>query len=109
MMRLKGDGVPIISFTWYNLIDRVDWDTALREENGRVNPLDLYDINREARPVGNAYKKLVNQWREKLPLENLCLDMNMPMDGGADFLAVTCERVRVRASIKHRPVLRTEG
>ena len=26
-------------FTWYSLQDQVDWDTALRENNGRVNPL----------------------------------------------------------------------
>lgn len=81
MMRLKADGVPIIGFTWYSLIDQVDWDTALREDNGRVNPLGLYDLHRQVRPVGAAYKKLVSQWREILPLESLCLDMSMPMDG----------------------------
>ena len=81
MMRLKADGVPIIGFTWYSLVDQVDWDTALREDNGRVNPLGLYDINRKVRPVGQAYKKLVSQWREILPLESLCLDMSMPMGG----------------------------
>ena len=83
MMRLKADGVPIIGFTWYSLIDQVDWDIALREDNGRVNPLGLYDIHRQVRPVGAAYKKLVSQWREILPLESLCLDMSMPMDGEA--------------------------
>jgi hypothetical protein len=43
--RLKLDGVPILSFTWYSLTDQVDWDTALRENAGRVNPLGLYDLD----------------------------------------------------------------
>jgi len=29
-------GVPILGFTWYSLTDQVDWDTALRENGGRV-------------------------------------------------------------------------
>ena len=73
LVRLKKDGVPILGFTWYSLIDQVDWDTALREDNGRVNPLGLYDIDRKIRPVGEAYKKLVEQWRDLLPAESLCL------------------------------------
>ena len=47
VQRLKKDGVPILGFTWYSLTDQVDWDTALREDNGRINPLGLYDINRQ--------------------------------------------------------------
>lgn len=82
MIRLKADGVPIIGFTWYSLVDQVDWDTALREDNGNVNPLGLFDINRKIRPVGAAYKKLVEQWRETLPTESLCLNMEMPTEDG---------------------------
>lgn len=76
MLRLKQDGVPIIGFTWYSLVDQVDWDTALREDNGRVNPLGLYDLNRKIRPVGEAYRRLVAQWRDILPLESLGVDIH---------------------------------
>ena len=79
MVRLKQDGVPIIGFTWYSLTDQVDWDTALREDNGRVNPLGLYDLDRQIRPVGEAYRQLIAQWRDILPVESLCLDMRMSM------------------------------
>jgi len=51
----------------------VDWDTALREDNGRVNPLGLYDLNRKIRPVGRAFKELVEQWRDSLLSDSLCL------------------------------------
>jgi beta-glucosidase/6-phospho-beta-glucosidase/beta-galactosidase len=73
--RLKQDGVPIVGFTWYSLQDQVDWDTGLREDNGRVNALGLCDLDRNIRPVGHAYKKLINQWRETLPTESNVLSI----------------------------------
>jgi beta-glucosidase/6-phospho-beta-glucosidase/beta-galactosidase len=81
MIRLKEDGVPIIGFTWYSLTDQVDWDTALRENNGRVNPLGLYDLDRRIRPVGEAYRRLVAQWRDMLPLDTFCLHVDTPVNG----------------------------
>lgn len=71
--RLKKDGVPIVGFTWYSLQDQVDWDTGLREDNGRVNPLGLCNLDRKINPVGHAYKKLIGQWRHTLPDESSVL------------------------------------
>ena len=71
--RLKQDGVPLLGFTWYSLTDQVDWDTALREDNGHVNPLGLYDLDRKIRPVGKAYKELIAEWREILPTQSASL------------------------------------
>ncbi|HLH15984.1 MAG TPA: family 1 glycosylhydrolase [Bryobacteraceae bacterium] len=93
MVRLKEDGVPIIGFTWYSLTDQVDWDTTLREDNGHVNPLGLYDLDRKIRPVGEAYRKLVNQWRNILPTESLCLHQIEPEEFDApDEETVNWER-----------------
>ncbi|MES2648130.1 MAG: family 1 glycosylhydrolase [Bacteroidota bacterium] len=64
--RLKQDGVPLIGFTWYSLIDQVDWDTALRENNNNINAFGLFDVNRKIRPVGEAYKILINKWKQEL-------------------------------------------
>ncbi|MCB2406959.1 family 1 glycosylhydrolase [Hymenobacter lucidus] len=74
--RLKQDGVPLVGFTWYSLIDQVDWDTALREDNNRVNPLGLYDMERNIRPVGKAYKKLISQWKDVLEKESYGIHLN---------------------------------
>ena len=75
--RLKLDGVPIVGFTWYSLQDQVDWDTGLRENNGRVNSLGLCDLDRKIRPVGYAYKDLIEKWKPALSKEGgvlgLCL------------------------------------
>ena len=68
--RLKQDGVPIIGFTWYSLTHQVDWDTALREDNGHVNPLGLFDLDRNIMPVGKAYKKIIEQWQDVLISES---------------------------------------
>lgn len=73
LVRLKEDGVPIVGFTWYSLTDQIDWDTALREENGNVNPLGLYDLDRKIRAVGEAYRRLVQLWRDTMPFESHCL------------------------------------
>ena len=73
VLRVRNDGVPIVGFTWYSLTDQTDWDSALREVNGHVNPLGLYDLDRKIRPVGVAYKKLIGEWRGVLPTQSMCL------------------------------------
>jgi len=62
LLRMREEGIPVLGFTWYSLIDQVDWDTALREPNGHVNPLGLYDLDRRIRPVGEAYRELLKEW-----------------------------------------------
>jgi beta-glucosidase len=86
VLRVRNDGVPMVGFTWYSLTDQVDWDSALRETNGNVNPLGLYDLDRNIRPVGVAYKKLIEQWRDVLPTQSLCLTVPvvMPNDSSDD-------------------------
>ncbi len=73
VLRVRNDGIPILGFTWYSLTDQVDWDVALREDNGTVNPLGLYDLDRNIRPVGQAYKQLIADWRDVLPTQSVCL------------------------------------
>jgi beta-glucosidase len=73
VLRVRNSGVPIVGFTWYSLIDQIDWDIALREARGHVCPLGLYDLDRKPRAVGKAYKKLINDWREVLPAQSVCL------------------------------------
>lgn len=73
VLRLRNDGIPIVGFTWYSLTDQVDWDIALRENKGNVNPLGLYDLDRNIRPVGEAYKQLISNWCEVLPTQSICL------------------------------------
>ena len=34
ILRMRADGVPVLGFTWYSLIDQVDWDSELTEKRG---------------------------------------------------------------------------
>jgi len=73
VLRVRNTGVPIVGFTWYSLTDQMDWDVALREENNRVTPVGLYDLDRNIRPVGRCYKQLIQDWCNVLPAQSVCL------------------------------------
>lgn len=83
VLRVRNSGVPIIGFTWYSLTDQVDWDIALREERGTVNPLGLFDLNRNIRPVGEAYRNLIRDWCAVLPTQSMCLHVPIVMPNEA--------------------------
>jgi len=62
VLRMRNDGVPVLGFTWYSLIDQIDWDTGLAEKNGTVNACGLFDLDRKPRPVADAYRQLLNEF-----------------------------------------------
>ncbi|CAN5385240.1 family 1 glycosylhydrolase [soil metagenome] len=94
VMRVRNDGVPIVGFTWYSLTDQVDWDTALREDNGNANPLGLYDLDRNIRPVGEAYKQLIQEWGEVLPTNSVCL--HVPIAGPNDQRTINKDNIKAQ-------------
>ena len=62
VLRMRKDGVPVLGFTWYSLIDQVDWDSQLAEQKGSLCPCGLYDLNRKPRPVATAYRELLEEF-----------------------------------------------
>src|SRR5262249_5384088 len=75
VLLVRNRGIPIVGFTWFSLTDQVDWDVALREKRGTVNPLGLYDLDRHSRAAAKAYKQLITDWREVLPPQSVCLQV----------------------------------
>jgi beta-glucosidase/6-phospho-beta-glucosidase/beta-galactosidase len=71
--RLIQDGIPVVGFTWYSLTHQIDWDSALRHDNGTINELGLYDLDRKIMPVGKAYKRVIEQWQGVLEKESFGL------------------------------------
>lgn len=63
LLRLREDGVPIIGFTWYGLVDMKDWDSALTRARGRVNRVGLYSLKRRPRKVAREYRRLIEEYR----------------------------------------------
>jgi len=62
---LRGGGVPLIGFTWYSLTDQTDWEIGLRFANGTVDPVGLFDLNRDPRSVALSYKHLIDMHRDQ--------------------------------------------
>ncbi len=60
--RLRLDQVPVVGMTWYGLTDMTDWDVALRERRGVVNPVGLFGLDRRERPVAEAFRRLVRDY-----------------------------------------------
>jgi len=102
VLRVRNDGVPVLGFTWYSLTDQVDWDTALRENNGRVNALGLFDLDRNIRAVGRAYKKLIEDWREVLPTQSVCLQVPIMLPSEHDEPWSVRRREQARSTPRHR-------
>jgi beta-glucosidase/6-phospho-beta-glucosidase/beta-galactosidase len=59
---LREQGVPVLGFTWYSLIDQVDWDIQLREIRGKVTANGLYTMERKPRDVAGAYRQLAEAY-----------------------------------------------
>ena len=95
VLRVRNDGVPTVGFTWYSLTDQTDWDTALRKKNNRVHPVGLYDLNRQIRAVGRCYKQLIEDWREILPTQSMCL--NVPIVLPSEYEESMARRRRAEA------------
>ena len=73
LLQVRNSGIPTVGFTWYSLTDQIDWDTTLREANGHITPVGLYDLDRNVRPVGTAFKQLISDWQDVLPARSVCL------------------------------------
>jgi hypothetical protein len=58
-LRLRQEGFPIRGFTWYGFVNHVDWDTCLRENNGRENHCGLVTLDRVPNATYKAYKQII--------------------------------------------------
>ena len=96
VLRVRNTGVPIVGFTWYSLTDQMDWDVGLREENNRVTPVGLYDLDRNIRPVGRCYKQLIQDWCNVLPAQSVCLAVPVVRPQECDEPVVSRQQDRLR-------------
>lgn len=87
VLRMRRDGVPVLGFTWYSLIDQIDWDTELTELNNRVNACGLYDLDRNPRPVAEAYKGLLKEFGQ------------ITIAPHAELLEVTARPARLKVNV----------
>jgi beta-glucosidase len=62
VLRLRQDGVPILGFTWYGLVDLVGWNDLLRNGNMESVPAGLFTLDRTIRRVGEQYRDFIEHW-----------------------------------------------
>jgi beta-glucosidase/6-phospho-beta-glucosidase/beta-galactosidase len=86
VLRIRNSGVPVLGFTWYSLTDQVDWHVSLRERHGHANPRGLYDLSRNPRAVGRAYRKLVADWKPVLAAQSACLTLPVTLPAALDAI-----------------------
>ncbi len=70
IMEMRREGVPVLGFTWYSLIDQVDWDIGLAEKRGNVNRCGLFGLDRKPNPVAAAYKTLLKEFGQITVIPN---------------------------------------
>ena len=66
--RLRAEGFPVIGYTWWPVIDHLDWDGALLHQTGHIHPVGIYRLERgpggrlERHPTGlrDVYKALID-------------------------------------------------
>jgi beta-glucosidase len=107
VLRVRNDGIPVVGFTWYSLTDQVDWDSALRENKGNVNPLGLFDLERRMRPVGRAYQKIVREWGGVLPTQSVSL--RLPIFSPTEAAAARAHAQRERQQATADPEESTDA
>lgn len=56
----------MVGFTWYSLINQMDWDVAQRDERDMVNPVGHFDLDRRPRPVAATYRLTIRDFAHLL-------------------------------------------
>lgn len=80
VVRLRREGFPIRGFTWYGLVNHVDWDSALTIDAGRENACGLVSLARRPNAIYRRFRELATN----------VLEPTTPMasSNGARFAAV---------------------
>lgn len=45
--QLRADGFPVIGYTWWPVIDHLDWDGAMLHQTGHIHPVGIYKLERQ--------------------------------------------------------------
>ena len=46
--RLREEGVPMLGYFWWPMVDQLDWDGALTHRIGKIHDVGIYNLKREA-------------------------------------------------------------
>jgi beta-glucosidase/6-phospho-beta-glucosidase/beta-galactosidase len=67
ILRMREDGMHVLGFTWYSLVDQIDWHVGLGRKENVINGCGLFDMDRRPNPVAAEYRALLEEFGS-LPL-----------------------------------------
>lgn len=63
--RLREEGVPLLGYFWWPLVDQLDWDGALTHRVGKIHEVGLYNLRRQGDgTLARVASPLVKLFRE---------------------------------------------
>ena len=63
--RLREEGIPLLGYFWWPLVDQLDWDGALTHRVGKIHQVGLFNLTRQADgTLSRAASPLVKQFAE---------------------------------------------
>lgn len=70
-----------------------------------MNPLGLYDLDRNIRPVGAAYKQLIADWDQVLPAQSIVLQVPvvMPKESNESWAQAQKQDAKAASADKSTP------
>jgi beta-glucosidase/6-phospho-beta-glucosidase/beta-galactosidase/glycosyltransferase involved in cell wall biosynthesis len=80
--RLREEGVPMLGYFWWPMVDQVDWDGALTHRVGKIHEVGIFNLQRQpdgtlqrvSTPLADQYAAIVAAGDEKVgAIENLAI------------------------------------
>jgi beta-glucosidase/6-phospho-beta-glucosidase/beta-galactosidase/glycosyltransferase involved in cell wall biosynthesis len=80
--RLRAEGVPMLGYFWWPMIDQVDWDGALTHRVGKIHEVGLYNLRRQTdgtlarhlTPLAKQFAEIASRGEERVgALETVAL------------------------------------
>lgn len=63
--KLREEGIPVIGFTWWPLVDHLDWDGAMLHQIGHIHPVGIFQLEPDAHGALQRHRTgLADRFRE---------------------------------------------
>lgn len=116
--RLREEGIPLLGYIWWPLIDQIDWDGALTHRIGKVHQVGLYNLQRQAdgtlarsaTPLVKLFNQAVGEGEERIgKLERLAYPTESAEDQGPPIGVEFPLESAAAPSLVEMPVARGNG
>ena len=61
---LRAEGIPVVGYTWWPLLDHLDWDGAMLHQIGKIHEVGIYRLERHQGELRRVPTALVGAYRD---------------------------------------------